>query len=1363
MAVNDFEAFLRERAAIFDPNLDLNLGSPFDKQVIQPMVRRLGTDPFTVDTVTFMTARLQQAYPDMALDEGDALTDLVIKADQLLLDPIVREVDRVRKGLSFNDPSTLTTDEADALGANLFAERPQGKFARGVARIYFSQAQNVNVTSANIITAAGGLLFFPTEQQSIRVEEMLLNLGGDGRYYFDINIIAENPGSQYNLSPNSLSSIANLDAAVQITNLRRLEEGEDEQSAAEFVEDARQQLSERSLVTQRGISAKLTQSFPEITRLNSVGFNDPEMQRDILRGGSLGEILAAGVGGYTVNDAQLGGLTARFSATDPEVSFTSLIGPTGPASGYVLTVFGAGGALTVVQDLEVAAVIADDTVDVSEAVMLVGATDLRWTLRKRELILSDIPGGIIFPDGPNGTVTVPDGEIHIGGAVDVYTRGSSRDESTLVIDSLADSDPELQGIEFDFDNGDATAGYLNDYVLGNDYAVDDETYFLLERAARDALSLQILDGVNAGSFRILSVEQTSGQPPRIVVSPGFTSAVEPSARWRIFDAVDVALSDIRDVRIEGGDLITVQNSAFVKTVGSTNFDELGVAKGDTLRIRTGNSQGEYQVISDPLPPAFTVLELDQALGFSASNISYEIFRANIAGNVDLPLVRVSTIELLDSSSQPLGTTVPYAHPVDIQSRAFQNAARGVKYQPTDGRLGIVTPYEIGAFDVGGKTLNFIGKDMFSQLGTPIASVTFSAGPPKTAQEVCDEVNAVLDVLGYTSVCVVLGSEDSQVGIRPFTADGFVAVYGDAILDLFGVDEIHTTDDLRSSEILTESSGGGWWALSNPTLDLRTGLDVFQVVDGTQVGILSGPYVRPDQDSSTIAAFYGHQPSTALTQDADANFRLSPESDVTIKVGARSIGSVRCFFLEPTSFEAKAEEAFFTLDTGTGLLRFTPDPTLDYQRIPAQPSGTKPSDGASDNAGNELTSTSQDFIRSGIQPGDVVTIDYIPLTGTVVLPDPVPAQGLTLILSVSGSADITIKFLTDDPSIDPLTEVTRDGIVDQINAAVGINIARLTSSDTLQFLAEVQVQVRDTGTANSVILGNVAEAPSKSFSTGTQSNLSPHRGTYDIVTVNLNSLIIDGTFLTDVAYGSGLTDQQFSVSRAGVQRISTTQMADNEGEAGLYYFDLELVSEGTGDEYNIASDQQLTGEGYRSDGYYLTTEDSSLTFSPAELPHMVISKSILEPGVDDDPVNATQLVGQNLQVTYERSSLVNDVNNYISSEVERTVNASPLSKHLVPHFVRFDLTYTGGSSEEVVVPDLEEYIENLSPVEALESSDLQEIVSGRGATSIENPLDLIAIVHNTDRTVTAARSQNRLSTGRLAAFIPDILNVVRNVG
>ena len=237
-------------------------------------------------------------------------------------------------------------------------------------------------------------------------------------------------------------------------------------------------------------------------------------------------------------------------------------------------------------------------------------------------------------------------------------------------------------------------------------------------------------------------------------------------------------------------------------------------------------------------------------------------------------------------------------------------------------------------------------------------------------------------------------------------------------------------------------------------------------------------------------------------------------------------------------------------------------------------------------------------------------------------------------------------------------------------------------------------------------------------------------------------------------------QQYKVLRAGLQRIVSTDMAKNVGTAQLYYFDVQLISEGTGDQYNLASSLAMTVSGYRSDGYYLTTEDPNLTFSPAERPWLHVSKSVLAVGVADSPSNATQISGQNLQLNYSRSSLADNVHNFISSDTERVINENPLGRHLIPYFVRFSVFYTGGSTESVVLPDLEKFILALYPHDSLESSELQKLINNRGARSVDNPIDLIAVIHNFDRTVTVERSQDKLNTGRLAAFLPDHIQVNR---
>lgn len=1335
MALADLQAFVLQSLQRVDNTLDLTPGSPYDVQVVQPILRRLGTDPFTVDIGLFIQTTLNQQFPDLPTKEGDALTDLLIKAGVVLWNPIVREIQRVANATSFRDPTLLTIDEAEALGANLFATRESGEFSRGVVRIYFAQPQSISVSPSNFVTASGGAHFFPTEIQSIRVEEMLLNLEGT-LYYFDINVIAEQAGDQYNIAHDQVVTIANVASAVRITNKVRFRRGTPDEDAVSFVDRIDQELTERSMVTQRGIIAKTAKEFSEVTRINIIGFNDPEMQRDVLTGGGLGPIVAAGTGMLALSDGE-SATTTRRVATAEAVDFTALIGPTGKAPpGYVLTLHAAFplGSLPLVRDLHVRRVVDALTLDLEEQVLSFTATARPWVLRKSELTLSGIPGGILFPNTADGMVTIPNNQVHIGGTTDIYVRGQDFDAATLILADIVDDAPLLSGYAASVLL--ATALRLNDLVLGTNYAVGDATFTALANAGAQNLSIQVLDPPNAGSFRILAVTQTPGFAPILTITPPVT-VVPGNFRWRISSSLFIDLLEPKETKVRGSDLRTVQGQDVVDTTGGTDFADLGVGPDDILRISSGGLiVGDY-IVKQVLAPLFTKLLLDHKTPASVNNATYAVFRPNKAGGIVPPFVRINSVDLLDTSSQPVGTKIPYAAPIDVRSNGFANSAHGIKADFTDGLLGIVTTPHAAGVNVSGLGL------AIGWAGPPTVAfgVTFAGANPISLTSVVSQINAACAVAtgGAITRLAVLLDNGLRVGLLPVAANVQITS-GTARAALFGytVSVPITSRDVSSAEVY---GLGGWDAL-RPRLDAN--FDVVQVRDGLQIGFFDNVIVV---NEPFVAGFYD-----PLRTGKDFN----PEVRRHVQVGARSLGTARLYFLDPTSFEVDSTTLFTLMQADGSRLSYFPDPTNSYQRIPALPSGAKPLDGATGGAlpASTFSSASTDFIAKGIFAGDLLMVDFVPLTGTVALADPVVGlNATTLELSINGSVDKTIIFIHDSGAI-PASNVTRQGVPDQINKTVGQVICALDATNKLRFNPDASIVVRPTGTANALL----------GFSTLIdQNNDSPDKGTYRITAVapgsNPNQLVVAIPFPTGA---TATANQQFKVLRAGLQRAVSTDMAKKLGTAGLYYFDVELLSQGTGDQYNISAGLQLTVTGYRSDGYFLTTDDPNLTFSPVERPKLHLSRSVFEVGVSDDPNNATQLAGQNLQLSFERSSLVNNVDNFARSETERVICASPLARHLIPHFIRFSLSYFGGSKEDVVIPDMTALITGLFPDDTLDVSALERICTQRGARSVDNPIDLIAVIHNVDRSIAVERSQDRLNTGRLAAFIPDVLDVTRRI-
>lgn len=1320
MAIADLQAFLQERASAFDPTLDLTSGSPYDVQVIQPTLRRLGSDPFSIDMGVFLQDRINQEFPGLPTKEGDALTDLLIKPAMVLWDPIVRENFRVKQNLSFKDPTLLTLDEAEALGANLFAQRNKGNLSRVRARIYFAQPQNITITPANFISSKGQLNFFPTEVQSISVQEMLFNKESD-LYYFDVNTEAEQAGDQYNIDPDQLVTIANVGAAVRVTNKLRARFGVAAETSAQFIDRVDQELTERSLVTERGIIAQIGQNFSEVTRLAVTGFQDPEMQRDVLTGGGLGRILDGGVHLNVIADGENKLTSRRVQVVSPDVAdFTALIGPIGavPPGTFTITVHSGflSGDLPIVRDLHVRRVVSTSAIDVEEQVLNYLGANLPWTLRKNELTLSGIPGGILFPDSPAGTISVPPGQVHIGGTTDIFVRGAGFDTASLLVNSVVDDTPIFQGVDLETLDG---AGHvtLRDLTLGvsGNYSVGDATYQSLVESV--GLLIEIRDPPLAGTYRIVSVDQAGIHPVLLVTPPPANVAATPF-RWRMLDIIDIDLAEPKETKIAGSDLNTTQGTNIVTTLSGVDFGALGVGADDILRISTGALViGDYTVVQ-VLSPFFTRIQVDRNLPATASGVTYSIFRPNADGGIKLPFVRISSIDLLDTSDQPVGSKIPYARPVDVQSRSFANASHGIKADFHDASLGIVSLFiASGSFsDLSGSTLHITWD------GAPLGGVGVAFGATTNLTSVATQMNNAITAAtagAITRIAVVFDS-NRRLGLLPVGPNTRIdSGTGAAMATLFGTSPPYSSRDIRSATVDFTSL--------RPAIDLN--FDVAQVVDGLQIG------------------FYDQLTPSAGNTISGAN-DFTPEVGRHVQVGSRSLGTARLFFLEPTTIEfGDGSNVRLTNDDGS-IVNFIPDPTLTYQRIPALPGGTKPIDGVSASGPRTFTSASSDFIKKGIRVGDLLAIDFIPLVGTVALASPVSGlDHLIITLAVNGGTDKSVIFVRDSNLI-PVGSVSRQGVADQINKAVGQVIAKIDGSNHLSFNPDASVIVRGTGTANA----------SLGFPNTDSSNDSLNKGTYLISAVSTTVLTLSTT--TPLVTNESL--EQFKVFRKGLQRIIATTMSSQVAETGLYYFDLELISEGTGDQYNIASGLQMLASGYRSDGYFVTTDDPNLTFSPVERPRLHVSSTILQVGVSDDPDNATSISGQNIQVNYDRSILVGSVQNFILSDTQRVINESPLARHLIPYFVRTDLSYVGGSQPSVVEPDIETLILGLFPSDFLEVSDLEGILKNRGATSVDNPVNLLAVIHNFDRSVTMERSQNKINAGRLAAFVPDVITLTRKV-
>lgn len=227
---------------------------------------------------------------------------------------------------------------------------------------------------------------------------------------------------------------------------------------------------------------------------------------------------------------------------------------------------------------------------------------------------------------------------------------------------------------------------------------------------------------------------------------------------------------------------------------------------------------------------------------------------------------------------------------------------------------------------------------------------------------------------------------------------------------------------------------------------------------------------------------------------------------------------------------------------------------------------------------------------------------------------------------------------------------------------------------------------------------------------------------------------------------------FRILRPGVLRISSTEM-EEQREGALYYLDVPVVGYGPGSEMNVTPEEGFILDGERKiAGYTLDVDDENFVFSMREEVHLVLPNSVLPVGSTADLDNEFSLAGQNLEVTYNNAPIVEDIQSFLDSPLDRTTNANMLARHFLPAYVMVDAVYSGGSTESTVATEIISYINNVDPdTNEIRTDLVEDVIKRRGANTVNLPLTLIALFHGTDRRVRGMRSETSIGIGNTPFF------------
>jgi hypothetical protein len=248
--------------------------------------------------------------------------------------------------------------------------------------------------------------------------------------------------------------------------------------------------------------------------------------------------------------------------------------------------------------------------------------------------------------------------------------------------------------------------------------------------------------------------------------------------------------------------------------------------------------------------------------------------------------------------------------------------------------------------------------------------------------------------------------------------------------------------------------------------------------------------------------------------------------------------------------------------------------------------------------------------------------------------------------------------------------------------------------------------------------------------------------------------VDTVNVLDEKWGSNV---HYKIKRQGAQAISPALMAANADDNGLYYVDIELASEGIGNIYNVEKNTRfVVGGVYDCFGYYVTNENEAVAYSTTEKIWIHFTSQYLDASSTFSPGNFIFTDGQNVQVNYVYSDLVEEIQEYLLSDQVRNMCQNPMAKHLLPAYVYLFLEYTGGSTTSVLEDDMEELIEGWRPEENFSVYAISQLLNSRNAEEMTNPVELVALAWESDRDVRIYRSENELDMGvRYALFVGNL--------
>lgn len=219
------------------------------------------------------------AEENIEVSEGMPLHDLFIQNMEIIFDRFARELENIKQQTSLENPEELDAGEVDARVSNFFVDRDEGTRSFGEIRLLFESPREIEIPEEEPFFSSEGTRFLASERVQVDRDEMSGNQQGEF-FYADVEVKSSEPGQGngeeilfMNNEPTGLVGIETINIPGG---------GRDGETNKELVERTENQLGLRNLVREQTIDAVIENDFPFISDIQSIGMDDPEMERDLV-------------------------------------------------------------------------------------------------------------------------------------------------------------------------------------------------------------------------------------------------------------------------------------------------------------------------------------------------------------------------------------------------------------------------------------------------------------------------------------------------------------------------------------------------------------------------------------------------------------------------------------------------------------------------------------------------------------------------------------------------------------------------------------------------------------------------------------------------------------------------------------------------------------------------------------------------------------------------------------------------------------------------------------------------------------------------------------------------------------------------